>query len=98
MGQSVVNSLGATGVDRVAKRTLGQMHKQVTKDVFLSLNREPFVVCVRVVNQLRVQVGPNRSGDFAAEFKDAKARVSVTSLAILELVDVQLIFLGDHAL
>ena len=74
------------------------MHKQVTKDVFLSLNREPFVVCVRVVNQLRVQVGPNRSGDFTAELKDAKARVSVTSLAILELVDVQLIFLGDHAL
>ena len=98
MGRSVVNSLGATGVDRVAKRTLSQMHKQVTKDVLLSLNRESFIVCVCVVDQLRVQVGPNRSGDFTAEFKDAKARVSVTGLAILELVNVQLVFLGDHAL
>ena len=97
MGQSVVNSLSATCVDGVAKRTLGQVHKQITKNVFLSLNREPFVVCVRVVNQLRVQVGPNRPGDFSAEFKDAKARVSITGLAILELVNVQLIFLGDHA-
>ena len=63
---------GSAAENWVAKRDFGQLDEQVPQDVLLSLDGEPFVVGVGVVEQLHVEVGPDASDDLSSELEDAK--------------------------
>ena len=68
-------------------RNLGQLDQQVSEDVFLCLNGESFIICIRVVQQLQVQICPDASDDLSSELKDVEGRL----LALTELQSVRLV-------
>lgn len=96
--RSIVNGLGTTGVNRVSKGYLSQVDEEIPQDVLLCLDRETFVVGVRVVVQFHVEVGPDSAGDLSTELKDWESGIFVLGLAKFKLVHVELVFLSDDPL
>lgn len=65
---------GSAAENWVPKRDFGQLDQQVPQDVLLSLDGEPLVVGIGVVEQLHVEVGPDASDHLSPEFEDAEGR------------------------
>ena len=74
------------------------MDQQVSQDVFLCLDGEALIVCIGVIDELRVEIGPDGASNLASELKNAEATVLIASLSVLELMDVVLVLLGNYTL
>ena len=79
------------------------MYEQVSQYVLFGLDRETLIVCVSVVDELHVQVGPDGSSHLPAELEHSEGVITglliLTKLVlILQLVHEVLVFLRDQAL